>query len=129
MGPTLIGNYRNFLDLGMILTAWSIIRLLMPLLLGAVVYLVFKQLRSRRNAMLGGGGLLLIGLILMLSKTPPLNILNPIFDQPAAFVVENSVGQIKTALANQQEWDVDGRVIQRLCTISFPAQYMASREW
>ncbi|MCP4402880.1 MAG: amidohydrolase family protein [bacterium] len=92
----------------MIFIVWNIIRLLTPLLLGAVAYLVFKQLRSRRNAMLGGGVLLLIGLVLMLTKTPPLNILNPIFDQPSAFVAENSVGHIKTALADQQEWDVDG---------------------
>ncbi|MCP4401715.1 MAG: hypothetical protein GY801_30995, partial [bacterium] len=108
MGPTLIGNYRNFLGLDTILTGWNIIRLLTPLLLGAVAYLAFKQLRSRRNAVVGGGVLLLIGLVLMLTKTPPFNILNPIFDQPSAFVAENSVGHIKTALADQQEWDVDG---------------------
>ncbi len=108
MGPTLIGNYQNSMGIGMIITGWNITRLLTPLLLGAVVYLVFKQLRSRRNAIVGGGVLLLIGLVLMLTKTPPLNIVNPIFDQPAAFVAENSIGQIKTALAYQQEWDVDG---------------------
>ncbi len=94
MGPSLIGNYENYMGLGMVFIVWNIIRLLTPLLLGAVVYLLFKQLRSRRNAMVGGGALLLIGLVLTLTKTPPLMLLGPVFDRPGAYLAEHSVGQI-----------------------------------
>ncbi|MCP4406115.1 MAG: amidohydrolase family protein [bacterium] len=82
-------------------------RLVLPLLLGGILYLVFKQLRSRQTAMFGGGVLLLIGLVLLLTKTPPFMIFGPLFDQPHAYVPE-TVGQAKAELRRQQEWDVDG---------------------
>lgn len=105
MGRTLIGNYQNFLGMGMLIILFNITRLLAPLLLGIVIYLVFKRLRSRRNAIIGGGMLLLIGLVLVLTKTPPFMIAAP--SGSSSYVVEN-VGEVKTALARQQEWDVDG---------------------
>jgi imidazolonepropionase-like amidohydrolase len=106
-GRTIIGNYDDEIGIGLYLSLFSVLRLVLPLLLGGIVYLVFKQLRTRQTAMLGGGVLLIFGLALLLTKTPPFMILAPLFDQPAAYVPEN-VGQAKAELPRQQEWDVDG---------------------
>jgi hypothetical protein len=107
MGRVLMGNYRNEMGLGLYITLFSVLRLIAPLLLGVIVYLVFKQLRSRQNAMIGGGALLLVGLVLLLTRTPPFMILASIFDAPFVFLPEN-VGQMKAELRRQQAWDVDG---------------------
>jgi imidazolonepropionase-like amidohydrolase len=106
-GRTIIGNYDDEIGIGLYLSLFSVLRLVLPLLLGGIVYLVFKQLRTRQTAMLGGGMLLIFGLALLLTKTPPFMIVAPLFDQPAAYVPEN-VGQAKAELPRQQEWDVDG---------------------
>jgi imidazolonepropionase-like amidohydrolase len=106
-GRTIIGNYDDEIGIGLYLSLFSVLRLVLPLLLGGIVYLVFKQLRTRQTAMLGGGVLLIFGLALLLTKTPPFMIVAPLFDQPAAYVPEN-VGQAKAELPRQQEWDVDG---------------------
>jgi hypothetical protein len=106
-GRTIIGNYDDEIGIGLYMSLFSVLRLVLPLLLGGIVYLVFKQLRTRQTAMLGGGVLLIFGLALLLTKTPSFMILAPLFDQPAAYVPEN-VGQAKAELPRQQEWDVDG---------------------
>jgi hypothetical protein len=105
MGRTLMGNYENFTGMGMLITLINIARLLIPLLLGTVVFVVFKPLRSRRNIIIGGGMFLLLGVGLVLTKTPPFMIAAP--SGSDAYIVEN-VRQIKTELNRQQEWDVDG---------------------
>jgi hypothetical protein len=106
-GRILVGNYQDFMGIGLYLTVFSVLRLIAPLLLGGIVYLVFKQLRSRQNAMIGGGALLLVGLVLLLTRTPSFMFIGSILDLPMAFVSEN-VGQVKAELRRQQAWDVDG---------------------
>ncbi len=105
MGRTLMGNYENFTGMGMLITLINIVRLLTPLLLGAVLYLVFKPLRSRKNVITGGGALLLLGAALALTKTPPFMIAAP--NGSDAYIVEN-IRQIKAELNHQREWNVDG---------------------
>jgi hypothetical protein len=107
MGRVLMGNYKDEIGVGLYITLFSVLRLIAPLLLGGIVYLVFKQLRSRQNAMIGGGALLLVGLVLLLTRTPPFMILASIFDAPFIFAPEN-VGQVKAEIRRQQAWGVDG---------------------
>jgi hypothetical protein len=106
-GRSLVANDRNFTGMAVPLTLFSVLRLLMPLLLGGVVYLVFKQLRSRQTAMFGGGGLLLVGLVLFLTRTPSFTVLLPRMGFTHAFVPETAA-QAKAELRRQQESDVDG---------------------
>jgi imidazolonepropionase-like amidohydrolase len=105
MGRTLMGNYENFSGMGMLITLINIARLLTPLLLGLVLYIGFKPLRSRRNIIIGGGIFLLLGVGLVLTKTPPFMIAAP--SGSDAYIVEN-IRQINAELNRQQEWDVDG---------------------
>jgi hypothetical protein len=107
MGRVLMGNYQDEIGIGLYITLFSVLRLIAPLLLGGIVYLVFKQLRSPQNAMIGGGALLLVGLVLLLTRTPPFMILASIFDAPFVFVPEN-VGQVKAEIRRQQAGGVDG---------------------
>ena len=107
MGRSIIGNYRDEFGLSLIMTIFSILRLVLPLLMGAIVYLLFKRVRTRQTLIVGSGTLLIIGLILMVTKTPAFMILGPAFDRPDAFVAEN-VGQVKSEVVRQRGWDVDG---------------------
>jgi imidazolonepropionase-like amidohydrolase len=120
MGRTLMGNYENFTGMGMLITLINFVRLAAPLLLGALIYLVFKPLRSRQNVFVGGGIFLLIGIGLMLTKTPPFMIAAPRGSD--AYIVEN-IRQIKTELDHQQEWEVDGVKLYDGLT---EAQYLAA---
>jgi hypothetical protein len=117
-----ISNYDNQIGIGLYLTLFSVLRLVLPLLLGGIAYLVFKQLRSPQIAMFGGGALLIVGLVMLLTRTPSIMILAPLFDNPAAYVPE-TVGQAKAELRRQQEWDVDGVKVYDGLT---EAQYLAT---
>ena len=107
MGRIMIGNYKNQLGLGLYMTVLSVLRLVLPLLLGGIVYLVFKKLRSPQTALFGGGALLLVGLVLLVTKVPPFMILAPVFDQPQYHISENAA-QARAEVRRQQAWDVDG---------------------
>ena len=105
-GRTIVGNYDDEIGLGLYMTLLNVLRLVLPLILGGIGYLVFKPLRNPRIATVGGGALVLVGLVLLLTRTPPFMILAPAFDRPSAYVPEN-VEQAKAELPRQQEWDVD----------------------
>jgi hypothetical protein len=122
MGRTLLGNYKNEFGLGLYMTVFSVLRLVLPLLLGGIAYLVFKQLRSPQTALFGGGALLLVGLVLLVTRIPSFMILAPVFDQPQAYVGEN-VAQAKAELRRQQASEVDGVKVYDGLTES---QYLAT---
>jgi len=105
MGRTLMGNHNNFTGMGGLMKMMSLLRLLSPLLLGGIVYLLFKRIRSRRNAIVGGGILFLVGLALLFLKTPPFMVAAP--SGSNSYIVEN-IRQIKLELDRQQELNVDG---------------------
>jgi len=107
MGRTMMGNYKDQFGIGLYMNVLSVLRLVLPLLLGGLVYMVFKRLRSPRTALFGGGALMPVGLILLVTKIPPFMILAPVFDSPAQHLSEN-VAQAKAEVRRQQAWGVDG---------------------
>lgn len=107
MGRTFTGNYRNQNGVGLPLFLFNLLRLLTPLIAGTFLYLSFDQYRDPQIVLVAAPILLLIGLLLLLTKTPPFNILAPLFDVQHVFFVENC-RQAKAELTRQQNWKVDG---------------------
>jgi imidazolonepropionase-like amidohydrolase len=105
-GRVLVGNYRNQLGLNLYLLLFSAARFVVPLLLGGLVYLLWKQIRGPQTVYIGVPVLLLVGLILTLTKTPPFMILAPLFDAPQAFLPE-SPRQVINEVRRQYEQGVD----------------------
>ncbi len=95
-GRILIGMYDDLLGYNWMIRAFRIAIFFLPLLLGAVVFLLIKRIRSRWTAFVGIPVLLLVGLVLTVTKTPPFMTIFPLLDprpghlseSPAQAVIE-----------------------------------------
>jgi hypothetical protein len=107
-GQIIVGNYDNYTGFGLYMTLFRIIIFLLPLMVGMVVYLAWRQIRSRRAVLLGVPSLLVIGLALTLLKIPSFMVMGPyIFPEyPHAFLAE-SPGQAAKEVRAQNRQKVD----------------------
>ena len=108
-GRTIAGNYDNFLGIGLHITLFRIIVFLIPCLIGALIYFAWGRIRNRRTVLIGVPALLIMGLALTLSKTPPFMVVAPYLfpEHPHAFASE-SAGQAIEEVRNQYRHNVDG---------------------
>ena len=114
--PTSLGPLADEMDLTGIVLAFRIATFFLPLLLGGLVYLLviivkvrkieMKQVKSRRTMLVGGPVLLLVGLILVLTRTPSFMVLAPFFDRPQSFVSE-SPARMVNEVRSQKEMGYD----------------------
>ncbi len=108
MAPTIIGNFNNSIGLKPVLLGLNIARLLLPALVGFLVLVAFRRTRARRTLLVGTGICLLIGIGLVVTETPPLNVANRFFDAPQAHVFEDRAGPVESAIAAYGMQGFDG---------------------
>jgi len=106
-GRTFVANANNQTGLALYFIVLNIARLLLPLLLGGVVFLIFKQICSPQTALIGGGILLALGLVLFFTKTPSIMTFAAAFDAPHAFLPETTAQASAEMDQQQNAWDVD----------------------
>jgi imidazolonepropionase-like amidohydrolase len=107
-GQIIVGNYDDYTGFGLHMTLFRIIIFLLPLMVGMIVYLAWRRIRSRSVVLFGVPSLLVIGLVLTLLKIPPFMVTAPYLfpEYPHAFLAE-SPGQAAKEVQAQNRQKVD----------------------
>ncbi len=108
-GRVIIGNHNDYLGFGRFMKAFRILIFFAPLVIGAIVYFLWKRMRNRRTLVIGIPSTLLLGLVLTLTNTPSFMVLEPILFPEfsnAGFVSESS-SQAVEEVNNQYGQKVD----------------------
>ncbi len=108
-GRVIIGNHNDSLGFDLFMKAFRILIFFTPLVIGAIIYFLWKRMRNRRTLVIGIPSTLLLGLVLTLTNTPPFMVLEPILFPEfsnAGFVAESS-SQAVEEVNNQYGQKVD----------------------